>query len=430
MPKRIVVTILFLLVFVAVVAFARGYRFDISNKNITSTGLISITSNPRSAKVSINGEVRGVTDLTVNAAPGAYTITITKEGYFPWTKQVVVEKEVVYSLDAFLYPVNPSLTPLTNIGVAMAKALGPGGERTLLFSPKETMLPGHTSLSATSEAKEAKIQSGLFIFDSTNWGVSFFPKLTLIAQADIFPDDFDYQKVEVVFSPDYSQAVLFHKPVYKRVPLHENLDYHPTYSRPDRYENAYLLSLDQKNTSLLDISGSVDVLLDAWIEQKGRNLTKIISSYQPVLAEFLRKHTKIVDISSDKTKILYEATASAALAQIISPPLIGANQTPQTRKVEAGRLYVYDLKEDRNYQLEFDRTLPYPIFHPNSRNIVYNLGNRISISDYDGRNEQVVYSGPYDKSLVSISADGRLLILSNLNPQLNALPDLYAVGIR
>jgi len=59
-----------------------------------------------------------------------------------------------------------------------------------------------------------------------------------------------------------------------------------------------------------------------------------------------------------------------------------------------------------------------------------NEGDKISIVDYDNANKQVVYSGPYEGGFVSVTNDGKLLILANLNPQTNKLPDVYAVGIR
>ena len=56
--------------------------------------------------------------------------------------------------------------------------------------------------------------------------------------------------------------------------------------------------------------------------------------------------------------------------------------------------------------------------------------NKITIVDYDNSNKQTVYSGPIVSDFISITTDGRLLILANLNPQTNKLPDVYAVGIR
>ncbi len=71
---RIVTAILFVAILVSIVAYARGYRLDVSSTAITSTGLVAVTSTPRTAKVYVNSELKGITDLSLNLAPGTYFI--------------------------------------------------------------------------------------------------------------------------------------------------------------------------------------------------------------------------------------------------------------------------------------------------------------------------------------------------------------------
>jgi hypothetical protein len=41
-----------------------------------------------------------------------------------------------------------------------------------------------------------------------------------------------------------------------------------------------------------------------------------------------------------------------------------------------------------------------------------------------------VYTGPFQDNFLSITRDGRLLILTNFNARSGALPDVYTVGIK
>ena len=60
---------------------------------------------------------------------------------------------------------------------------------------------------------------------------------------------------------------------------------------------------------------------------------------------------------------------------------------------------------------------------------MFDEGKSINIADFDGLNKQKVYSGPFDTLFFAMVSDGRLLILTNLNPELNVYGDLYAIGI-
>jgi hypothetical protein len=96
-------------------------------------------------------------------------------------------------------------------------------------------------------------------------------------------------------------------------------------------------------------------------------------------------------------------------------------------------VYLYDVKEDKNYPIITSseaQKQSLPILHPNSKNIIFNELKSISISDFDGKNKYKVYSGPFDPRFFAISSDGRIFVLTNLNPELATFGDLYAIGIR
>jgi hypothetical protein len=280
-----------------------------------------------------------------------------------------------------------------------------------------------------SESKE-----GIFVYDPRTQAVSLFPSLTHIVDYAVLGAGIEPEKYGVLFSPSFDQAILFYNPQYSAgsPPLTSQFD--ASYPSPTDFDSAFLISLNELNTSPLDVTNSALSLVEAWSLQKSTNLTALLAGYHRKIQDFIASSTKIVDISPDKTRILYEATAAATLKPILEQPLIGANQTPNVRTTQSGSLYVYDAREDKNYLMlpsaELTLQHAYPLFHPNSKNIILDEANSISVMDYDGMNRQKLYSGPYDPTFFVVTSDGRVLVLTNFNSTLTKTYDLYAIGIK
>lgn len=85
---------LFFLVGALILGYARGFRYNLSTQRITKTGLIIVNSAPDKADVWVNGKKQKETTLAYikNLEPGAYDVRVEKEGYFPWTKSMIVRK--------------------------------------------------------------------------------------------------------------------------------------------------------------------------------------------------------------------------------------------------------------------------------------------------------------------------------------------------
>ena len=145
---------------------------------------------------------------------------------------------------------------------------------------------------------------------------------------------------------------------------------------------------------------------------------------------------RVIALSPDETKILYEATAAATIPQVIDPPLIGTNPTNENRTVIPGNVYVYDSKEDKNFLLLTKKEVPSgaPSFihwFPTSRHILLTLPGKIDVMEYDRTNWVTIYAGPFDKSFIAPWSNGsRIVILTNLNPGVSSLPNLYTVNLR
>jgi len=398
--RKIIPILFFVLLLGLVIAYSRGYRLDTQKGKVTSTGIIAISSDPTTAQVYVNGVLKGVTDMHLTLPFGKYTVEVRKEGYTSWKRSFVLKGELVVTADATLFPLNTSLTPLTTIGISSVVTIDKT-DKALLFVQN-----GDTE------------KDGIYLFDQTKRPFSLFPPLKILAYKRQFPEGVDVGTASVTFSPDYKEGVFTFKNGEDTI--------------------SYLLSVEDENKQLFEVTSSKDSLFNAWDVERQKETAKLLEIFPLGFTKIASDSFKILSLSPDKTKILYESKQTIDLPLIINPPLVSANQTTEARSIKVGQLYVYDRKEDRNYEV----VLPAPveenrkkgnnviIWFPSSKHLMVYEESQISIMEFDGTNKQIIYSGPHDGSYFDVTSDEKLLILANLNPQLNKSPDLYAVGIR
>ncbi|MCR4276514.1 MAG: PEGA domain-containing protein [Candidatus Roizmanbacteria bacterium] len=375
---RILFLLMFAIVLTTIIAYARGYRFDLENRSLKSTGIIAATSNPKAAKIYVNGELKGVTDTNLTLPPDNYLIEIKKEGYTGWNKKINLKGELVINVDPVLFPVNPSLSPLTNLGIIKAIPTDDGDKIVLIAS------------------------GSAYLFDAGKKTLPFFPPLNKIVDLSLLPNIIDFNEVKVTFSPDQKQAIF------------------------ETEQNSYLLSLEEINLNPLEVTLSKEALFEAWQNEKNKNTIKILETFPKDFDKIASSSFEIISFSPNETKVLYKAKNNTELPLMINPPLISTNQTLEERSIMKDVIYVYDRKEDKNF----------PVLQPNlkwyydSRHFVVEEEKKISIVDYDDTNKQTIYSGPFESYFFNPTSDGKIIVLTNLNSQINELPDLYLVGIR
>ena len=126
------------------------------------------------------------------------------------------------------------------------------------------------------------------------------------------------------------------------------------------------------------------------------------------------------------------------------------------RTLARGILYIYDIKEDRNYALgtaaQYQTPLPTPTpngnkksiakteiletplnmyWLPSSRHLVTVIPHKIEVIDYDGSNRRTAYAGPFwDSFAVPWASGGKIIILTNLNPTATNIHNLYVVNLK
>lgn len=416
---------------IAVYFYAQGYRLDLKSQSIQTTSILIANSFPTDADIFLNGKRQGVTQKTMYLLPKDYKVIIQKEGYTQWEKTYPMTPEVVYRTDALMFTRNPSLSPLTNRGI-IAPVVSPQGRFIVYIKkPDET-----TSVEIPGEEEK----SGIFRAPLASSAFQLFQGTDLLLPYSSLPES-TLEKTTYIFSPDEKQIMVFF------------------YSAEDELVNVLLIPIGRPD-SFLDITQSYETVLQRWeIEQKNATDALIDAQKKPI-RDVLRTSAHIIAQSTQDERILYFATQSAQLPAVIRPPITGLSPVKEERTLTPSTYYVYDTKNDKNYHLdvftpeEREETLEslkrlsaestlsvedwqekYMLFkkifwYGDSRHVVTILKDVINVVDYDGMNNVLVYSGPFDDTLYTTTSDGKIVIVTNLNPKRNDLPDLYAVSIK
>lgn len=427
----------------AAIWYAQG-NFRLTNQGyLAEAGLLSATSFPAGAQIFINDKLVSATDDTVYLEPNQYQLTISREGYYPWKKTINVEKGLVTQTNATLFPVAPSLTPLSYNGV-----------NRVLPSPDGLKL-----LFVTASAS-ADLSNGLYILDMNEKVLSFNRDSRQIAFDTT--QRFDFATAQFIWSPD-SSKILATSPT-KQVLLE--------------------ISKNTDISTLTDVSFRAKQLLSEWEEDMYLRERQFLSEFPPEIVAIATQSATNVYISPDKNRLLYTYTASASttLPEGIVPPVPATNTQPEQRTLEAGNIYVYDQEEDKNFLIGHNPQLStstnkqllatdlsnrrptslqaspsafttlqastsgmtaerFHVYHspvfaevnmqwfPDSKHLLYTNDTAIHIKEYDNTNDTVIFSGPFAQNFVYPWPDGnRLIIMTSFRQDFQE--NLYAIELK
>ncbi len=101
------------------VLFTLGYRFSRASLSLTTTGGLFVGTWPTNASVSIDGTMHESSFITgslfvQNLTPGAHQVAVSKSGYHPWEKTLVVEPNTVTEARVLLIPEELNQSILAN----------------------------------------------------------------------------------------------------------------------------------------------------------------------------------------------------------------------------------------------------------------------------------------------------------------------------
>ena len=357
------------------VLYAQGYRLNRNNK-ITSNGLLVVNSDPNGAQILIDGVLNTATNATITLAPKTYDVVIKKESYLNWEKKINVQNGVVTSVDISLFPQAAALNPLTFAG-AVNPQVSPDYSR-ILYSDA----------------------SGMWIFETINLPIGFNSSPRKITDLKIDA------AAKVEWSADGRQILLSTK------------------------GGTYLLDTGTTTlvSQLVDVTAAaVKTRLD-WKTTKDKQLISLLSKLPEGIRVVFQTKAKDILFSPDQNKILYTATASGILQTGLVSPLPGSSSQNEAREIKKDKFYVYDIKEDKNFEIT---DIDGPIYwFATSRNLLIPQKEKIVIADYDNTNKQVIYSGSYSyPNAYPTPNTNRIFILTNLGAT-KASANLYSLNLR
>jgi hypothetical protein len=435
------------------VQFGKGYRP--SRDGLSATGLLSANSIPTAAEVYINGKLTTATNDTLNLPPGAYDVTIRKDGYTAWEKHLLIQPELVTQTGASLFKSVPSLSPLTLSGAANLNP-SPDGQK-IAFSV--------ASASATPK-------NGLYVLELSGTALSSQKAPRQIARLS---QNRSFDNAHLLWSPDSSQ-ILVH------------------FDDPTRGVSNYLLNAATLNDLdiLPDVTVRLPLILAEWEEDLAVRETKQFTLLPPELRQIVTHSAINVYFAPSEEKVMYTATESAILAlKLVRTPVATSTQ-PEERELIPGGIYVYDLVEDKNFRIgtaDLEAEMPrkhllalidnqqsrsgadnssvtgellnrtthnrlqdpsaltttlqnfrthysslyvnHHQWYPNSNHILIKEDGRIDLIEYDATNRITLYSGPFHDGFVYPWPDGnRLVILTTLNPSSTLPANLYGIDIK
>ena len=375
--------------------YARGYRLDFETFKFQPNGILVLKSEPDGASVYLNGELKGATNANLSIAPGTYDLEIKKDGYLSWYKRVVIEEEIVTQATISLFKSVPSLSPTTFSGASNVVMSEDGSK--IVYS----VLP-------SKDLTEDKV--GLWVLDTYSLPLGFGNGPKRIADGDM--TDAIY-----TFSPDSTQLLL-------------------TIS-----EGVFLINTESftSQNQMINIVSKKTQTLAEWKKQKDAINLGLTKNLPPGLTDILSRKTSAFIFSPDDNMILFTASAAATLPENLIKQLPGASTQTQERNIQAGRTYVYDIKEDRNFLISDQAVTINNVDKENttalrwmssSKHLLWAGTDQVVIMDYDGTNRQTIYSGSYTMpSVFPYSNTTKLLILTNLGST-NSPTNLYTLTVK
>ena len=358
-----------------VALMARGYQFDVDKFKLLANGILVIKADPDGASIYVNGGLKGATNTNLKLSPNSYDIEVKKDGYISWKKRLNIKKEEVTQVTAQLFKTAPSLSPVT--------------------------FDGATNPVASSDfSKIAYINDeGLWVMSVSSLPIGFPNEPKKIADAVS-------SESKYIFSPNGREILL------------------------TTNNSAYLLNTNEftSQNQRVNIGTKVNETLESWDQNKTQKETAELKNLPLELVDIFKRKVSRFTFSPDTTMIMYQASSEAKIKEGLSSPLPGSSTQQQERDIKIGKTYIYDIKEDRNFEVGDENNNIYWL--PTSRHLISAESGKIIIMDYDGTNRQTVFSGnyiaPHAYPFVNAS---KLLILTNLGSD-SQIPNLYSLSIK
>lgn len=368
------------------ILFARGFRLEKKQDNgafqISAKGLLVVNSEPTGAQVFIDDILQTATNNTITLDPGTHTVSVRKEGFVEWRKALNIQKEIVNQINAYLIPSAPSLTALSFSGV---------------INPQVS--PDFTKIVYAVPTTKDETKGGLWMYETTNLPLGFGRDPQRITNADLSTFSWEW-------SPDARSILVASKSA------------------------SYLLPVASYTESkqLVNITTQLTKIKSDWNTSKTEKTAAQLAKLDVEIRKVFQSSTKDITFSPDETKILYTASGSATIPTGIVKELPGSSSQTQQRTLKVKSVYIYDIKEDRNFLIEDTGNPVYWV--QNSLNVVIPDKEKIVVADYDGTNKITVYSGNYTfPHAFPTTSTSKMVILTSFGAT-GTLPNLYWLSLK
>jgi len=118
--------------------YANGYRLDLSKQQITQTGVVDVEGSILGANVYVNNKLIGKTPKSTSLDVGNYQITVKRDGYYDWDKNITINEGKSTPLDAWLVKQQPGFTTLWTSQGEIEQIWEDNNKDHIVFLTKET----------------------------------------------------------------------------------------------------------------------------------------------------------------------------------------------------------------------------------------------------------------------------------------------------
>lgn len=400
MSRHFIVTIIMATIifgaFGIAVLLAKGYTFSPDQKTIIGTGIISIKSEPDSASVYIDDHLTTATNATISSLPPRdYKVRVIKEGFIPWEKLVSVKEGLVSELEVRLFPAIPTIYPLTFNGVKNP-ALSPDGSKLAFVVPSGR-------------------RAGIWVWTMVKNQPIAFARSAEPHQIGQTNNLIDYSNATFKWSPDSKEVIA------------------------TIGNNNYLLDSERLNTEPRDITPTLQSTLKGWEEDTRVKDQARIEAINNLKFRKIASEAAVLKWSPDETKFIYisklpqNATPSAKPLPVGKVSKEGTNSAiAKTSEKVPGNIItdakVVDLETGQEYLLPPARE---HFWLPETPHIGLVQEGKVSVVDYDGTNEAIIYAGNFLEDFVFPWPDSsRIVLISTFPTPTASEPNLYGINLK
>ena len=193
----------FLITAPLVVLYTAGFRYEFGKNMIVKTGVLSVSTIPKGAVLSIDGEAESTkTPVVVDTVlPGTHTLTLQKEGFLPWKKELeVFSQSTTFADDVVLF----GSAPLTFVSKPSSTETKLSATSATIFEGKTVQVSSLQDRSVLSFVDEADVASIISYLPAGSYSFEQAPPSLLF-----LVDTINHRLV--IVNPKEEQPILFNQ---------------------------------------------------------------------------------------------------------------------------------------------------------------------------------------------------------------------------